>query len=161
MIEHGTHAQANTQLYHTHLSRTPGRVRSADHLRPSLQQSDCLCHWRQPVTQYRECAVERLHQGAVRLDREQCVGVVLYLPFAFLLYSHRTSLGSQGAPLPREDRAVCARLCGLSVLTTAIVSELQQCRFGESRWKSAGNGCLVSVLPCHLLKLSIKEMDLR
>ena len=107
-------------------------MRSAVHLRPSLQQADCLCHWRQQVTQRcgerererergereRETASRRencaLASGSgLRGSRSAPSILSLYLPFAFLLYSPKlipwTRPSAPGVPLPREDRVLSER----------------------------------------------------
>lgn len=163
---------------HAHLSRTPGRVRSADHLRPSLQQADCLCHWRQPVTQRRRvrgCGdaaswSRALSSGAV------CVGVCslstchlhsFFIPLALLLgrvRAHKEShYGGRIAP------HVCARSSGLPALTTAVPSEPRWCRRGENRLEIFKKrlACVwflffvVFFFMYIYIKLPFKAMDLR
>lgn len=143
------HTHTHIVLPHTHLSRTRRRVRSADALRPSLQQADSLCHWRQPVTalwvwscgdtasRSENCA---LASGAVR---GSCSLSTCHLHSFFTLYIHpRTSSGAQGVPVLREDRALC--VCGLSVLTTAVILVQWRWRCGKIHWESAGSDWLFS-----------------
>lgn len=173
------HAHSFTPI--SHLSRTPGRVRSADHLRPSLQQADCLCHWRQPVTQRSECEAVETHTASGRENcalciRTGCVGVLSFSICHFhsllILHTHsRTGSGAERIPSSREDRAVrevarfnhswLSQICG-----TAVVEKLIR--------KFAGDGhCYffsLTILTCFLsFFLSFwkrffniyKEMDLR
>lgn len=77
--------------------------------------------------------------------RGSCSLSTCHLHSFFILYIHsRTSSGAQGVPVTREDRALCVRVCGLPVLTTAVIIERRHWRCGETHWKATGKDWLFS-----------------